>query len=95
MELKKLGSLYIVSVEAPLGIRHERMKQRGRESDPQTLEDFLELDALDKGKGQPENGQQVGKCIEMADYTLINDGDSFELVDKVDELYDKIKGNFQ
>lgn len=76
----------LIAVDAPQQIRFERMNQRKREGDPTTWEEFVKLDERDQGKDEPEYGQQVGKCIEMADIEIQNDGSLEELQKKVDEV---------
>ena len=63
-ELKKLKSFFLVSVDAPIEDRFKRMVERNRESDPKTWQDFLKVDARDKGEGEPETGQGVRKCMD-------------------------------
>ena len=43
--------------------------------------DFGEEDSL---------GQQVGKCMKMADFHLVNDSSLKEIETKVEEIYNKI-----
>ncbi len=90
-ELEKLDNYFLVSVDAPEEIRFRRLIARNRESDPKTLEDFLKVDARDKGIGEKETGQSVGKCMTKADFTLINEGTIEEINRKVEELYKKIQ----
>ena len=73
--LKKLKNFFLVSVDASLEIRFKRIVERDRESDPKTYDEFLKVDSRDKGFGEKETGQGVGKCMARADYTLINEGD--------------------
>ena len=73
-ELRKLKNFFLVCVDAPQEIRFKRMQERNRESDPKIWEDFLKVDARDKGEGESESGQGAGKCMEQADFNLINDG---------------------
>lgn len=87
--LKKLKNFFLVAVDAPKEIRFKRMFERNRESDPKTWEDFLKVDTRDLGE-EDEKGQQVGKCMEKADFNLINDSSFDEAKAKVKELYDKI-----
>ncbi len=62
-----------------------RFKRR-RPEDPQTENEFFERDERDiENKG-------TGKVIEMADFTIANDGSVDELYKKVDELLVKIEG---
>jgi len=62
----------LIAVTAPEKDRFERMLARNRPSDPKTWEDFLLMDERDLGKGESASGQQVGACIEMADFILPN-----------------------
>jgi len=91
LELKKLDNFFLVSVDAPQKIRFKRIIKRDRESDPRIFEDFLRIDARDKGVGEEETGQAVAKCMKQADFTLINSGNLEEAERKVEELYEKIK----
>ncbi len=89
-ELRKLKNFFLIAVDAPKKIRFERIKERDRESDPKTWEKFIEVDNRDQGE-ENEKGQQVKKCIDMADFKLIND-DSLEKVNKkIEELCRKIE----
>jgi len=47
---------------------------RGRPSDPVTLAEFTDIDARDRGRGEPDTGQQVGDCAKLADFRIENDG---------------------
>ncbi len=90
--LRQLKNFFLISVDAPQEIRFKRMVSRNRESDPVTWEDFLKVDARDKGLGESETGQGVGKCMELADFTLINDSSLEKVQEKVENLYKEIKG---
>ncbi len=71
---QKFGEDYkLITVDAPQQVRFERIVKRGRPTDPKTMEEFVAADERDQGKDQPEYGQQVRKCIEMADIVLQND----------------------
>lgn len=76
----------LIAVDAPQQIRYDRISQRKREGDPQTWEEFIKLDERDQGKDEPEYGQQVKKCIEMADIYIENAGNLQELENKVVEI---------
>lgn len=83
-------SFKLIAVDAPQQMRFERLSQRKREGDPATLEEFIRLDERDQGKDEPEYGQHVRKCIEMADIVLQNDGSLEEFQKKVEDLISKI-----
>lgn len=87
---KKLENFVLISVDAPLEVRFERVRQRNREKDPLVWEDFLKLDARDKGIEQNDMGQAVAKCMEMADFSLINNSGLQQLQKQIEEIYEKI-----
>jgi len=84
---KSFGKDFVlIGVDAPREIRFKRLLERGKEGDPRTFEDFLEIDEVDMGKNQPEYGQNVGECLKLADYLIINDGTIEELNKKLEEI---------
>ncbi|MEM5882858.1 MAG: AAA family ATPase [Candidatus Aenigmatarchaeota archaeon] len=89
---KKFGNKFVlIGVDAPQEIRFERIKKRNYEFDPKTWEEFLEIDKRDQGENQPEYGQKTRKCLEKADFLVINDGSLEDLEKKVNEIAEKIK----
>ncbi len=88
--LKKMKNFFLVAVDAPKESRFKRMQERNRESDPITWEYFLKVDKRDQGEENPL-GQQVRKCMNKADFMLINDGSFEEVEIKVRELYNKLQ----
>jgi len=88
---KNLGrDAIIIGVDAPREMRWERVAKRNRATDPKTAEDFAKVDDRDQGANEPDYGQQVRKCIEMADYVLMNDGSVEDFAKKCDEVVAKI-----
>jgi len=85
--LKALNNFFLIAVDAPKEIRFDRFVKRNRESDPNTWEGFLKVDSRDKGEGESETGQGVGKCMGRADFTLDNSGTLEEIQNKVERLY--------
>lgn len=90
-ELQKLKNFILVAVDAPQKIRFERMLARNRESDPKTFSEFLKVDARDRGRGERPDGQQVAKCMKMAKFFLINDGDLEKAKAKTEKMYEDIE----
>ncbi|MEM7821498.1 MAG: AAA family ATPase [Candidatus Aenigmatarchaeota archaeon] len=84
------NNFFLIAVDAPKEIRFERLLKRGTERDPKNYEEFIEMDEREMGKGEPEYGQQVEKCMKMADFLLINDGRIEEVESKLDEILKKI-----
>ncbi len=85
-ELRKIDSFFLLGVDAHIEVLLNRMKSRGRGTD---LADEAELKKrLDRewGIGEPEGGQQVGKCMGMADVTITNNKDLTDLKTALLEL---------
>ncbi|MBD3397647.1 AAA family ATPase [Candidatus Micrarchaeota archaeon] len=84
-EIKSLPNSTLVYVRAPPEVRFERMKARGRESDPQTFEEFQRLEAREM-KNEDKTKQSLVEAFEIADLELENIGSIEELHKKIDEL---------
>jgi len=92
IELRKRDDFFLVSVDAPQMLRYARECERKRESQ-KTFEEFKKLDEKDFGSEEDPSGQQVGKCMEMADFSVYNDSELGELIDRIKEILDEIKEN--
>ncbi len=72
--IKKHFQAFVIGITASSEKRFAMMKARGREWDPKTLEEFQKLEKRDRGVGQEDYGQQVEKCLHMADIIIDNNG---------------------
>jgi len=81
----------LIAVDADQKLRFERIAKRGKPSDPKTWEEFLIVDNRDFHDLENPNGQQVGKCMEKADYLIINNNDIKEPMEKIKEIWEAIK----
>jgi len=88
---RQCAQFYLVAVDAPSAVRFKRFLERQRPGDPRTLAEFLEVDARDRGVGEPEEGQQVGACLQLAQFTLWNDGTLEELRGKLGAVLAQIQ----
>ena len=88
-ELKKHNAI-IIAVDAPQKQRFERLISRARASDPKNWDGFLDMEKRDSGIGEENSGQQVSKCMEIADYRIINTGTLEELKTKIEYLLMKL-----
>lgn len=88
-ELKKTGNFFLISIDAPREIRYQRVLSRNKESDPKEWNEFAKIDARDFGEENPE-GQQVGKCMAMADFHLTNDSTLEKFLKKIEDICNKI-----
>lgn len=83
--LKRRADFILATVRAPEQLRFQRLKQRGRERDPKTLEDFKELEARE-AQSDTASDQQLDRTIAMADIVLDNTGPLKMLHEKVREV---------
>lgn len=72
--LKKKLPVFVIGITASAEKRFQLMKARGSEWDPTTWEAFLKSEERDRGVGQEAYGQQVQKCLDMADVVIDNNG---------------------
>jgi dephospho-CoA kinase len=77
----------LIGVDADQKKRFERMLSRKRHGDPQTFAEFKKIDDREIKGGY---GQDVAKCMRMADYIIRNDGTLEELAKKVAEIAKEI-----
>ncbi len=91
--LREHAQAFIVGVVAPQYVRLERYIKRAQErgEDGMTKAAFYRANQREKGIGEDENGQQVGACLEMVDYTIENTGSLDNLLMDCEEL---IQSNF-
>lgn len=88
---KKFGQNFkLIAVDAPIEVRFERVLKRQKPSDPQTFDEFVTLDERDQGKEESEAGLQVKKCVEIADFKIINDGTLEDLEKKIADVIQKL-----
>ena len=81
----------LIAVDAPQEARFKRLLERARDSDPKDWQGFLEMDKRDKGIAEENSGQQVEKCIEMADIKIYNDSSIEVLKDKTEKILRDLK----
>ena len=86
--LKKNGGI-LIAVDANQKLRYERVQGRRSESDKVSFEQFVEHEALEANDPNP-HGMQKRKVIELADYTLFNNGTVEELHAHIEEVFQKI-----
>lgn len=82
--LREQKDFVLLSIDAPVELRYERVRKRGRKESVVTLEEFIKKE--EEEMTDYEKGQQLLNCMKMADYTLINDGSLEDLHKKLEEL---------
>jgi len=80
--LKTRCDFILALVDAPLETRFKRVRDRARENDPQTFEEFVRFEHAERSSQNPAN-QQLDMTGSLADVILIND-------DSLDKLHDQI-----
>ena len=76
---------HLLAIRADAPIRFERIKARGRESDPRTLEEYNRIEQAESSSLQQE-GQNLTATEAVADVTLDNNGTPAEFQVKLGEL---------
>ena len=89
--LRKNNNFILVGVDAPIEKRFQWILNRNKDSDPKTLDEIKAIDSRDRGVGELNSGQQSGKCYEMADLYLHNEGTFEELSKKIAEMLENLK----
>jgi len=86
--LKANGGI-LIAVDADPKIRYERVQARRSESDKVTFEQFVAHEAMELNDPDP-HGMQKRKVMEMADYTIFNNGSLAELEKQIEDVFSKI-----
>jgi dephospho-CoA kinase len=90
--LKSKGKFFLFAVDALPKIRYERVVQRNSETDQVSFETFIENEQREM-HGTDPNKQNIGRCMQMADFVFSNNEDLNTLHKQVDEVINKILNN--
>src|SRR3989339_1464838 len=82
-ELKKLPGFHMLGVTASPETIVERVQKRNREGSPLSREEVLAKLKRERGIGEPPEGQQVQRCLDHADYLIVNEGTLQDLETKL------------
>ncbi len=72
IELKKLNSFFLIGLTTPLYTIINRIKKRKRDTDTGDEIEAKKRIERERGIGESKHGQQVEKCLHMADFTVKN-----------------------
>src|SRR5439155_16917222 len=75
--LRGLPSFLLLGIDAPIAVRFDRSRSRGRIGDGATFEEFARKEALENS-GDPA-AQQLAQTLALADIVVENDGTIAEL----------------
>ena len=82
-------SFYLIALQAAPNVRFDRIRERARESDPQTMEAFLELEEREASSDAKEGQNLTGTCS-LADFVVDNDRDLEQLRERLSEITQRI-----
>jgi dephospho-CoA kinase len=82
--LRKEKEFILLAIDAPVELRYERVKKRGRQESVSTLEEFIKKEQEEMTDS--EKGQQLHSCMKMADIVIMNDGTLEDLHLKLEEI---------
>ena len=77
--LKDFFDAKIIGVTASPETLFNRMKERNRDGDPKTFDEFLMMLARESGK-EGSTAMHVDKCLELADKVITNEGSKEDLI---------------
>lgn len=70
--LRRRRDFILVAVDAPAELRFTRVRKRGRAESASTFKEFTAKEKEEMSGGR--SGQQLRRCLSLADVTIINDG---------------------
>lgn len=83
-ELRTLEDFVLVCVQAPVEVRFERSKKRGRIGFETNLQDFIDVEQKENSDDPAK--QQLFKCQKLADKIIANDGTVKDLKKKAEKI---------
>ena len=86
--LRKNEHFLLFAVDADPKIRYERVVNRNSETDHVSYETFIENEQREMSSTDPAH-QNVGRCMEMADFVFHDNGDFEDLYRQVEEVLSK------
>lgn len=89
--LRKHPDFVLIANTAPENMIISRIRSRKRSDDTFDETSIRRKLRREMGEGEPEDGQQVGKCIEMADYVFENTMPFEEVEGAFNKMYEKIQ----
>lgn len=89
---KHFGEQFVlIKLEADQKIRFERLLKRRREKDPQTFEEFVDVERRDFGENEESHGQQHAKVFALADKQIKNETTVNDLREQLVRIMKELK----
>ncbi len=86
---RRRSDFHLLVIEADAPVRFARIKKRGRENDPATLEEFKILEEAELSNAI-SHGQQLLACQQLADFRMINEGTIEQFQNKIRKLLQQL-----
>ncbi|MFM9944385.1 MAG: AAA family ATPase [Bacteroidia bacterium] len=87
--LREKGNFNLFAVDADRKLRYERITERASETDKISFETFAENEEREMNSTDP-NKQNLGACMDLADYVFTNNGSMEDLYKEIDLALEKI-----
>ena len=87
--LRKKDNFYLLAVDADQDIRYHRIQIRKSSTDDVTKETFVQNEQREFESTDP-NKQNLKRCIELADFVLMNDGSLSDLSLQIEKIMNQI-----
>ena len=88
--MREKGNFLLFAVDADPKLRYERIVLRNSETDKITFATFVENEEREMQSNDP-NKQNIGKCIELADFTFYNNSSVESLHIQLEETFNKLE----
>lgn len=88
--LRQHEHFLLFGVDADPEIRYERIVARASETDKVSFETFMDNEQREMSSTDP-NHQNIGRCMQMADYVFQNNGNFDDLYQQLEDVLGKIE----
>jgi len=92
LSLRQKGNFYLFAVDADPEERFRRIQLRASETDNVSFDRFIQNEEEEMKSTDP-NKQNIGKCIEMANFCFLNEGSIGDIQKQVDKVLMEITNN--
>ena len=91
-ELRRLPNFRLLGITARPDILIQRLLSRGRATDSATVEELQQRLDREWGIGEPPDGQQVGACLQQADFVVENNSSLEQFERELREVLERFGG---
>lgn len=91
-ELKKLDKFFLLGITASPETIVKRIVSRNRKGDKSKKSEILKKLDAEKGTNQPDDGQQVKKCLDIANFLIVNEDTLEQLKNKLNHFIGLVSG---